>query len=55
MEVFPYTIDELIDALDAQFPPRNPKPSQDHPQIMYAAGQRSVVEYLRAIQAAEEE
>ncbi len=55
MEAIPPTGDALVASLNAQFPLRNPKPTQTHAEIMYAAGQRSVIEYLLNLQNLEKE
>ena len=36
----------LLDQLEETFPPTNPHPSQTIGQVMYLAGQRSVVEWI---------
>tara|TARA_B100001063_G_C16487055_1_gene415524 strand:- start:68 stop:253 length:186 start_codon:yes stop_codon:yes gene_type:complete len=38
----------LTEELDAMYPPLNPNPTDDMSVIMYRAGQRSVVEYIKA-------
>lgn len=55
MEAIPTTGDALVDALDRAYPLRNPKQQQDLSEIMYKAGQRSVVEMLRQVQHQEDE
>jgi hypothetical protein len=42
-------IERLIEDLDAYFPPVNPQPTDTLPQIMYKAGQRSVVDYVKSL------
>ena len=37
----------LLERLEDDFPPLNPHPENTHAQIMYRAGQRSVVEYIK--------
>ena len=37
----------LVDELDECFPPLNPSPRDTDREIMYRAGQRSVVEFLK--------
>ena len=41
-------LERLCDELDAMYPPLNPTPKDDDRMIMYRAGQRSVVEYIKA-------
>ena len=48
---FPNTVDDLIAALDARFPEVVPMPKDDHEEIMHAAGQRSVVAFLKTWRA----
>tara|TARA_B100001059_G_C17822111_1_gene578958 strand:+ start:126 stop:287 length:162 start_codon:yes stop_codon:yes gene_type:complete len=36
----------LVNQLQENFPPLNPHPSQSIEQVMYLAGQRSVVEWI---------
>lgn len=38
--------DRLIEDLDSVYPPLSPSPNDSMAAVMYAAGQRSVVEYL---------
>ena len=40
-------LDQLIQELDECFPPVNPTPETELSQIMYRAGQRSIVEWLK--------
>lgn len=40
-------LDQLIQELDEYFPPVNPTPETELSQIMYRAGQRSIVEWLK--------
>ena len=40
-------LDQLIQELDEYFPPVNPTPETELNQIMYRAGQRSIVEWLK--------
>lgn len=44
-------LDRLIEELDAMYPLQNPSPKDDDRVIMYRAGQRAVVEYIKAKQA----
>lgn len=44
---FPHTVEELIVQLDATFPEVMPSPGDANDEIMHAAGQRSVVHYLK--------
>ena len=37
----------LVQELDERFPPVNPSPYDQDREIMYAAGQRSVVEWIK--------
>jgi len=39
-------LDRLIEELNEVYPQHHPLPSESFQYIMYAAGQRSVVEYL---------
>ena len=48
---FPNTVDDLIAALDARFPEVVPMPGDDPDEIMHAAGQRSVVAFLKTWRA----
>lgn len=41
--------DELLDALDQLFPEKTPELTDSIDQIRYAAGQRSVIRFLRGI------
>ena len=36
----------LVDELEKMYPPLNPSPRDSDREIMYRAGQRSVVEYI---------
>lgn len=45
---FPHLTEALVQALERAWPLRNPRMEQPIEQIMYEAGQRSVVESLRA-------
>lgn len=45
---FPNTVDDLIELLDRTFPEATPKPGEDSDTIFYAAGQRSVVNWLKS-------
>lgn len=40
----------LIDELEEMYPPHTPSPRDSDREIMYRAGQRSVVEYILAKQ-----
>jgi hypothetical protein len=42
------TVEKLLEELEDQFPPFNPQPDTPINQIMYRAGQRSVVELIRS-------
>ena len=44
------TLERLVKELDAMYPPTNPSPKDNYHVIMYRAGQRSVVEYIKAKQ-----
>lgn len=44
---FPHTTEELILQLEATFPETIPAPGDPHDEIMFTAGQRSVVHYLK--------
>lgn len=48
MKVLPLTVNDLIEELDKLFPDKCAKPEQDIREIMYYAGQRSVVNHLLA-------
>lgn len=41
-------LERLCDELDAMYPSLNPSPKDDDRMIMFRAGQRSVVEYIKA-------
>jgi len=41
--------DEVLDALDQLFPERTPELTDSLDQIRYAAGQRSVIRFLRGL------
>lgn len=43
-------LDSLVEELEAMYPLQNPSPKDDDRVIMYRAGQRSVVEYIKAKQ-----
>lgn len=47
----PLSVEELIDLLKKIYPEPTPNPAMTHDQIMYAAGQRSVVLYLLGLEA----
>ncbi len=55
MSTYPNTLEPLLGPnlesllleLEDRFPPTNPHPKEQLPSIMYRAGQRDVVEYLR--------
>jgi len=49
MEYLPVTIDTLIDELDAEIPEVNPNPQSKLEDLMYQAGRRSVVLYLKQL------
>ena len=40
-------LESLLLELEDKFPPTNPQPKEELTAIMYRAGQRDVVEYLR--------
>ena len=44
-------LDRLVEELDAMYPLQNPSPKDDDRVIMYRAGQRAVVEYIKAKQS----
>lgn len=44
------TLERLAEELDAMYPPFNPSPKDEYHAIMFRAGQRSVVEYIKAKQ-----
>ena len=41
------TVDRLLEELEAQFPPFTPHPKEELNTIMYQAGQRSIVEWIK--------
>ena len=41
-------ITKLVEQLDGAFPLYNPKPDDDLAKIMFLAGQRSVVEFIKS-------
>ena len=47
--MFPYISNELIDELNVRFPKKSPLEDEDHSQLMWRGGQRSVVELLNQI------
>ena len=56
MSTYPNTLEPLLGPnlqsilmeLDEKFPPVNPHPKEELNTIMYKAGQRSVIEWMRA-------
>lgn len=40
---------KMIEEVDTMFPLYTPKPDDTHAKIMYMAGQRSVVEYIKSL------
>ena len=44
-------LEALIEELEAMYPLQNPSPKDDDRVIMFRAGQRAVVEYIKAKQA----
>jgi len=42
------TVDQLLAELEDVYPPVNPTPDTSLSQIMYRAGQRSVVEWIKS-------
>ena len=40
-------LDSILLEMEEKFPPVNPHPKEQLPAIMYQAGQRNVVEWLR--------
>lgn len=48
MEKLPTFSSDLVKKLDELYPLRNPLPSESHVDIIYRAGQRSVVESLKS-------
>lgn len=47
MQSFPHTVGELILALDATFPEVISKPGDSTDKIFHAAGQRSVIHFIK--------
>lgn len=47
LETFGFTVKQMIVEMDEMFPPLSISPSDSTEQIMYKAGQRSVVEWLQ--------
>ena len=41
-----FNLQALVDELEEMYPPYNPSPRDTDREIMYRAGQRSVVEYI---------
>ena len=39
---------QLVEELESAFPPCNPSPNDNMPSIMYKAGAREVVNYIKA-------
>lgn len=50
MEYLPVTIDMLIEELDKEIPEVNPTPKTKLEELMFQAGRRSVVLYLKQLQ-----
>ena len=56
MSIYPNTLEPLLGPniesllleMEEKFPPVNPHPKEQLPAIMYRAGQRDVVEWLRS-------
>lgn len=46
-------LERLCEELEAMYPLSNPSPKDEDRLIMYRAGQRSVVEYIKAKQKSE--
>lgn len=51
MERLPITVDMLIEQLDSEIPEVNPTPKSRLEDLMFHAGRRSVVLYLKQLQA----
>ena len=55
MSIYPNTLEpvlgpnvnSILQEMEDKFPPVNPHPKEELPAIMYKAGQRSVVEWMR--------
>ena len=46
LETFGITVKHLVKEMDETFPPLEISPSMSHEEIMFRAGQRSVVEWF---------
>ena len=46
LETFGITVKQVIHHMDEAFPPLQVSPAMTHDEIMYRAGQRSVVEWF---------
>ena len=46
LETFGITVKQVIHHMDEAFPPLQVSPTMTHDEIMYRAGQRSVVEWF---------
>lgn len=42
------SLEGLVEELEAMYPLRNPSPKDEDRTLMFKAGQRSVVEYIKA-------
>ena len=43
-----FTVERLLEELEDLYPPFNPSPDQPSNVVMYRAGQRSVVEWIKS-------
>jgi hypothetical protein len=50
MENLPLSVSDLLAKLDEEIPEVNPKPTDSIDRLMYQAGRRSVVLYLKSLQ-----
>ncbi len=48
--MFPYISDELIKELEERFPQKSPNSHEQIEQLMFRGGQRSIVDFLIAMQ-----
>ncbi|TFW04289.1 hypothetical protein E4M02_04250 [Brevundimonas sp. S30B] len=47
-ETIPASVKDFIDFLDRRYPELSPRPGQTLEEVMFAAGQRSVAQQMRA-------
>jgi hypothetical protein len=52
--MFPLVSKELLEELNRRFPIRSPELDEQHSELMWRGGQRSVVDFLETIYAEQE-